>query len=416
MGSLALKRSSGLRRYDGFSAAAERIAAEWQGQADASPARLLGKLKRAAPYMGIPRALVSMLDELVAHSRPQDWRPGKTPIVWVRNETLAVTLGVGVRQLQNYIRRSVELGLIVPRDSANGHRGGARNADGEIVWAYGFDLSPIGARAAEFDTIAAEGAAIDKEIDRLRRVLASLRRKARTLAETVDAQALDVDADAVIAFVAMAVVHARGSRDPELLQTCIDQMAGEVEALQKDVDNALASRGDRASEALNISPKAESKFVDSTTTTHLKTANAVTRISSSEWSSGELDVGMLAPQSNVEADLEHYGVDPGFISMACPELLWDLEPGPRAWGRIVSVAEQLVGQNRIAIGAWREACRLMGQKGAAAAVIAAVYKNWTGEVREPGAYLRGMCAKAAGGALHLGRTYHGLREAQKAAA
>lgn len=416
MGSVALKRSSGLRRYDGFSAAAERIAGEWQGQADASPSRLLGKLKRAAPYMGIPRTLVSMLDELVAHSRPQDWRPGKIPIVWVRNETLAVTLGVGVRQLQNYIRRSVELGLIVPRDSANGHRGGARNADGEIVWAYGFDLSPIGARAAEFDEIAAEGAAIDKEIDRLRRVLASLRRKARTLAEAIDVQALDADADAVIAFVTMAVVHARGSRDPALLQGCIDQVAAQVDILQKDVDSALAMCSDRASEALKITPKPESKFVHSTTTTHLKTANAVTSMSSSKWNSGELGVGMLAPQSNVEADLEHYGVDPAFISMACPELLWDLEPGPRAWGRIVSVAEQLVGQHRIAISAWREACRLMGQKGAAAAVIAVVYKNWTGEVREPGAYLRGMCAKAAEGALNLGRTYHGLREVQKAAA
>ena len=35
----------------------------------------------------------------------------------------------------------------------------------------------------------------------------------------------------------------------------------------------------------------------------------------------------------------------------------------------------------------------------------------SGEVRRPGAYLRGMSDKALSGALHLGKTYHGLREA-----
>ena len=63
------------------------------------------------------------------------------------------------------------------------------------------------------------------------------------------------------------------------------------------------------------------------------------------------------------------------------------------------------------IHAWREACRVMGDRGAAAAVIATVHKHRTGEVRSPGAYLRGMTSKAAAGELQLGRTYHGLREA-----
>ena len=58
----------------------------------------------------------------------------------------------------------------------------------------------------------------------------------------------------------------------------------------------------------------------------------------------------------------------------------------------------------------------MGQSGAAAAVIATVAKALTGEVRSPGAYLRGMSAKAAVGELNLGKTYHGLRDATSVAA
>ena len=46
-----------------------------------------------------------------------------------------------------------------------------------------------------------------------------------------------------------------------------------------------------------------------------------------------------------------------------------------------------------------------------AAVLATVHKTWTGEVRKPGAYLRGMSGKAAAGELRLGKTFHGLRDA-----
>ena len=418
MGSLVFSRSSGTRRYDGFSAIAERLAEQFEAVGEVSPSRLLSKLKRAAPYMGIPRSVISLLDELVAHSRTQDWKLGKVPIVWVRNEKLAISLGVGVRQLQNLIRSAVEHGLIVPRDSANGHRGGLRNAEGDIVWAYGFDLRPIGTRQEEFEAIAAKGAAEDREIDRLRKALASARRRARMLADTVErADLIEVDAEHELTLVRMAITHIHGSRDLEQLIRCAAQLEERVRSFQSAVDAALKARSpvDNSSEGQEFqeenSPKSEMNFVHSTTTTHLQTENSVTSRGLAEGSSGGWDIALLAPQSNVEADLEKHGVDPGFIATACPYLVLDLIPGPRAWGRIVSIAEQLVGQNRIHGHAWRQACKLMGQRGAAAAVIATIQKHWTGEVRSPGAYLRGMTEKASVGALNLGKTYHGLRDA-----
>jgi replication initiation protein RepC len=417
MGAYTPKRSGGMRRYNQFNSVVERLAKGYAGQEKVSPARLLGKLKCAAPYIGVPPSVLGLLDALIPHSKSQDWLPGRVPLVWPRNETLSRKLGVSVRQVQKTIRAAIEFGLIVPCDSPNGHRGGKRNAAGDILWGYGFDLRPLGTRADEFDAIAAKGYAEDREIDRLKRALSAARRRARTLANAVlDAGIEGVDATREIELVRMALDHVKGSRDLDALIRCLSQVTQRVDAFQAAVDEALEAlipcetAMDAVECSVDSSPKGEPAFAHSTTTTQLKTANAVTGKSLARGSSEAWDIALLAPQSHVEADLDRHGIDPKFVAKAAPELIWDLDMGPRAWGRLISIAEGLTGQHAIGAHAWREACRLMGQRGAAAAVIATVTKNVRGEVRSPGAYLRGMSAKAAAGELNLGKTYHGLRE------
>lgn len=419
MGSYAPKRSGGTRRYNQFNAVVDRLAKGYVGQEKVSPARLLGKLKCAAPYIGVSPAVLALMDALIPHSKPQDWLPGRVPLVWPRNETLSRKLGVSVRQVQKTIRAAIEFGLMVPHDSPNGHRGGKRDAAGDILWGYGFDLRPLGTRAAEFDAITAKGYAEDREIERLKRALSAARRRARTLANAVlDADIDDVDAAREVELVRMALDHVKGSRDLDALIRCLAQVTSRVDAFQANVDAALEALNsgsdveNSSDRPVDSSPKGERQFVHSTTTTQLETAHAVTSRSFANRSSEGWDIALLAPQSNVEADLERHGVDAKFVAKAAPELIWDLDPGPRAWGRLVSIAEGLTGQYAIGPHAWREACRLMGQRGAAAAVIATVAKSVSGEVRSPGAYLRGMTAKAAAGELNLGKTFHGMREAR----
>jgi replication initiation protein RepC len=118
----------------------------------------------------------------------------------------------------------------------------------------------------------------------------------------------------------------------------------------------------------------------------------------------------------VEEDLEKYGVDPDFIESVAPNLCFPLKLGRHGWGDVIHLAERLVDQNGIHRHAWHEARRLMGDRGAAASVIATVQKYMTGEVHRPGAYLRGMSERAARGELHLGRTYHGLKDGKQAVA
>ena len=55
------------------------------------------------------------------------------------------------------------------KDSPNGKRYGMRDPKGRIIEAYGFDLSPIAARHAEFVRLAEEGRAERRAMGRLRR-------------------------------------------------------------------------------------------------------------------------------------------------------------------------------------------------------------------------------------------------------
>jgi replication initiation protein RepC len=83
------------------------------------------------------------------------------------------------------------------------------------------------------------------------------------------------------------------------------------------------------------------------------------------------------------------------------------------WGIVIGDAERLIAQTAIPANVWHEACRLMGQKGAAASVFATAHKHVRGDVDRPGAYLRGMNKNAALGKLNLGRTFHGLKDHAK---
>src|SRR5690606_1737591 len=76
-------------------------------------------------------------------------------IVWPSNEQLmARANGISPATLRRHLAVLVECGLIIRRDSPNGKRFARRGQDGAIEAAYGFDLSPLLARAEEFQDMA----------------------------------------------------------------------------------------------------------------------------------------------------------------------------------------------------------------------------------------------------------------------
>lgn len=402
---------AGHRRLDERSAATDQLARGFAGlPQDVTHRQVLTMFKRAAPYLGIPPRLVHAIDTLMSWSRAVDWTDGQRPIVFPSNETLAAKLGIGVRQLQKMLTSATRYGLITHRDSANGNRIGARGKDGRLIYAYGIDLSPLGARYEEFVRTASEGSAADGRIDVLRKRLTAARRRIRSLAQLVEDERIGgIDAETVVEIAQMATRQMRMVRDEELLGACVAQIEGRAETLGRTVADALeVSDGPQCEKKRSPSDDSEDTLI--TTTNQPPTAKADYSSCFSKKSSGAgYDVRDEEPQTDVEADLARYGVDPDFVAAVTPEfILSDIERP--TWGTLIATAERIVDQTSIHRTVWQEACRLMGQKGAAASVLATAHKHLRGDVDRPGAYLRGMNRHAAAGRLNLGRTFHGLKE------
>src|SRR5512132_161815 len=176
----------GCRRLTPAHVQVQAIAERFEGLPDSvSKGQALAALKQAAQPLGLSPRLRDAIDVLFAFSQPQDWQPGTRPIVWPSNRKLETTLGLGRRQVQNVLNTLIRANLITPIDSPTGRRWGYRDAKtGRIVEAYGFDLSPIGLRHAEFVAVAQRAAAEERERAGLRRRLTIARKAIQQIAET----------------------------------------------------------------------------------------------------------------------------------------------------------------------------------------------------------------------------------------
>jgi replication initiation protein RepC len=412
----AKRPGAGFRRFDSSSARAATLSEDFRGLPESiSPAAALGAMKRASAYIGIPPSVVQLLDMLFSWTKPDDWRVGALPIVWPRNELLARKLGLQVRQVQNLMNRAVVLGLISHRDSPNGHRGGKRGEDGRIAWGYGIVLAPIGSRYNEFVSVAERGAAEDAVVDQLKRRLTAARRRISAVVQTVIDEVMSATgAEDELALALTATQQMRKVRDPSLLSACVEQIEGRARALEASVALLLSQRDSAAHDldGIHNAPSDDASCTHSTTTNQLKTPKGAT---SSGYAMRRREIcapSDPSPQTVIEADLEKHGIDPAFIEAVTPQICHPLAFASGGWGELVALAERLADQNSIHRHAWQEACRLMGERGAAASVIATIHKYRQGEVLRPGAYLRGMNERAAKGELNLGRTFYGLRDNQ----
>src|SRR3984885_13003056 len=162
---------TGFRRLTPSLLRVDRTAEEFDGLPDdvTTPGQLLAAFKAAASRLGLSPRLVHAVDWLFRFTQPQDWGRGGRPIVWPSSSMQQEALGLSPSQVKAINRQLIEAGLITMKDSPNGKPYGHRDPKGRITEAYGFDLSPIAMRHAEFVGLAEEAREERAEIGRLRR-------------------------------------------------------------------------------------------------------------------------------------------------------------------------------------------------------------------------------------------------------
>src|SRR5512132_1207327 len=385
----------------------QAIAERFQGQPEGvSKGQALAAFKQAAQPLGLSPRLRDAVDVLFAFSAPQDWQPGARPIVWPSNRKLETTLGLGRRQVQNLLNALIRAKLITPVDSPTGRRWGHRDMTGKIVEAYGFDLSPIGLRHAEFVAVAQRAAAEERERAGLRRRLTIARKAIQQIAETaLEHRLTDRNWHYWLAEALTLVLTIRDDLALEDLQAVV----AELEQRRTDGEAALRAAFDSQQNA----PAGAAGCTPITTTSQPKADKSATCNTDSEESrSGQGD----SPASPDPVSSEHSqqlvsAITPKFILTVSPELKPYIFTAAPSWAALVEAANGLRQQLGISRPAWIDACQAMGRYQAATAVAVIAAKGET--IRSPGGYLRGMTDRARNGELHLSNSLWGLARRER---
>jgi replication initiation protein RepC len=393
----------GCRRLTPLHIQVQAIAERFEGLPDSvSKGQALAAFKQAARPLGLSPRLRDAIDVLFAFSAQQDWQPGARPIVWPSNRKLETTLGLGRRQVQNVLNALIRAKLITPVDSPTGRRWGQRDArTGKIIEAYGFDLSPIGLRHAEFIAIAERAAAEERERAALRRRLTIVRKAIQQIAETaIEHQLTDRNWRYWLAEALTIVLTIRDDLPLEGLQAVV----AELEQRRAEGEAALRD----AFDSQQIAPAGAIDYTPITTTSQPKADNSATSNIDSEEPRSSTSDSPCFPDPVFPEDSQ-----PG-LSALTPKFVLNVSPGLKpyvfttspSWADLVEAANGLRQQLGISRSAWIDACQAMGRYQAATAVALIAAKGET--IRSPGGYLRGITGRARNGELHLSNSLWGL--------
>ena len=390
-----------VRRLAGAQWAAARLAEAYVGLPEGvSKAMLLDRFERAAPRLGLGDGLVRLIRALVRVTQEQDWTGGvHRPIAWPSNDMLGEELQRSRTVVQGLIRAAVKAGLVHMRDSGNGKRYGYRGDQGEIVEAYGFDLSPLAVRWDEFADLAAARGLENAQRRRLRRKVGEIRREIRTFC----ADAIERGWQGYDWVLAVRRASGRLPRSPGLAE--LMALEDEFGALLAAVDRAwMAAR--KSDESEPTGPENRAQYEPTTdpiaeTATYPAWRDAVVADRPGE----PPDVEDPAPLVNEEV------IPLSLVLEAVPEILHHLDdPAGAGWEELVEAAYKVALMLGVNLSAWREARGSLGRNRAAIAVATILARWRAGEVKSAGGYLRAMCERERTGDLHLLPSLYGLKE------
>jgi replication initiation protein RepC len=437
---------TGFRRLTPSLLQADRAAERFDGLPEGveSHGQLLAALKAAASPLGLSMRLVHALDWLFRFTRPQDWEPRARPIVWPSAALQEEALGLSESQVKSINRGLITAGLITMKDSPNGKRYGKRDRAGRIVDAYGFDLSPIVTRYAEFVRVAAAAKVERKQIAELRRRATIARRGIVQILETVTEYGFGDDAWSRLRHDTQGLITSTERAER------LEEITIGVGSLERRHTEARARLENRL-QSVETAPKG-AEYNPHNIPTNPALYPEQDTVMTHQGASVPADPDLRTtpgPEGQPEAEPLQAGpenadrgdpatmpdatakagqggrpqpipprTDSGTVlrlssaelTMLAPRLQPYLTSPRPAWPEVVDAADWLRGELGVSQSLWGEACLAMGREQAAIA-IGIVSAKPAGHFRStPGGYFHGMVAKAKAGELNLAPTVWGLRQ------
>ena len=341
-------------------------------------------------------------------------------IVFPSNKALAQRAhGMAPKTLWRHLAALVEAGLITRRDSPNGKRYARRAPEGEGRFsdAFGFDLTPLVARAAEFEAMAEELQAARRRRALLKERIALLRRDVtKSIALGLDERlAGDWEAYRRRAMALMTPLRSlRGEAELEAL-------ALDLAALRADVAKTLESQVDAENPWCNDGLSDAHQSISKDISHHDLEPASKEEGADVAHQEGRRQEGMAPERKSAEPPSYPLGL----VLEACPDIR-DYGPGGavRSWSDFLDAVGAIRPMIGISPDAWREAQEALGRLEAHVAVAGilqrsihsseaqtvpgsrpgatAIVVNGSPAIQSPGGYLRALAEKARTGEFALG--------------
>ncbi|MFC5387432.1 plasmid replication protein RepC [Aquamicrobium segne] len=340
-------------------------------------------IREARELLGATDRSLAILNALLSFHRETELAATGELIVWPSNEQLiARANGISPATLRRHLAILVECGLIIRRDSPNGKRFARRSRAGEIEQAYGFDLSPIVARAAEFRDMA-EAVQLEKKAFRAARERLTLLR--RDIIKMIDAgieEGVPGNWGKVLQSYQTVISRLPRTASRQLIEDiCVD-----LHGLHSEIHDALET----FAKTQNISAN-ESHFER-----HIQNSKPDSISESKQSSRNKKEAsGSVAEIDNVRS-LPKRDLPLSIVLDACPNVRDVAQTGEiRHWRDFLAAAELIRTMLGVSPSAWAEAGEAMGEVQAAIA-LAAIYQR-ADQINTAGGYLRSLTDKAREG-------------------
>ena len=339
-------------------------------------------IREAKEVLGATDRALAILNALLTFHRDEELLGEGNLVVFPSNEQLIRRAnGMSPATLRRHLANLVTSGLIIRRDSPNGKRFARKGQGGAIEQAYGFDLSPILARAAEFRELA-EAVAAERKAFRLVRERLTICR--RDVVKMIEAGINESVPGSWRGF--QRRYEAIITRLPRTApRQALEAIANELEDLWADVHQTLELFVE--SQNLNANESHSEHHIQNSSPDFHPTGENKSGSRIKDEASG------TAEHTDNVRSLPRRDLPLGMVLSACPEIAPYADGGQiRTWRDLGAAADRARPGMGVSPSAWLEAVEVMGLQ-TASIVLAAILQR-AEHIRSRGGYLRDLTERA----------------------
>ena len=354
--------------------------------------RVFRAICTAKARIGVSERALAVLDALLSF-HPETTLSGEGLIVFPSNQQLALRAhGMAPATLRRQLAALVDCGLVIRRDSPNGKRFARKGRGGTVEMAFGFELSPLVARAEEFEAWAEDVQAEERALRLVRERITLCRRDIAKMIATGVEEGVPTrragqgpsdwpEIHGLYRGILERIPRTATREELEPIAADLTLLADEIlSLLESHVKSSIPSANESQSERHiqnsnpNPLPEVEPGFQES-----------------------------RSPKSEPQAEPSRPpqpGFPLGMVLEACPDIVDYAKGAISNWRDLLIVAAVVRSMLGISPSAWEAAQSVMGEL-PAAIVVAAILQRGAA-IASAGGYLRELTRKAEAGEFSLG--------------